>query len=219
MFSSNLTHAQAAATCLCCLQPYTRVEATKLNYTERYHAYCFSSCAGRHWLAHCQSTSKRKRRHSLLGDLYAEFRSDTTSKPTFIAWMDLARGKVRVYQKRADSGIVAATSLGPFFPRVAEILDKAYQSNNIANPGPRSTAPHHAVDWYRVPMVSSLVENGADYSTISKIGEISHRAISLGQDDIAHNSNDSNQASSVTQMSAEVAPEVTLISRLRAMKG
>ena len=186
MFSDSIAHAQAAETCLSCLQPNARPAASKI-YDGKYDAYFFSSYACRYWLAHCLSTSKDERLRGHLGELFAEFISDTELKPTFIAWMNLCRRENQVYQKCTDVETIASAPLGPFFSRLAELVDKAYQSGNTRIPGAKSTALHHAVDWNSIPMVSLLVENGADVNVVSNAGETPfHRAVSLGYDDIAN---------------------------------
>ena len=186
MFSDSVAHAQAAETCLSCLQPNARLEASKI-YDGKYDAYFFSSYAGRYWLAHCLSTSKDERQHGRLGELFAEFLSETEPKPTFIAWMNHCRRENQVYQRCTDFETIASASLGPFFSRLAELVKNAYQSGNMRIPGAKPTALHHAVDWNSILMVSLLVENGADVNVVSTAGETPfHRAVSLGYDDIAN---------------------------------
>ncbi len=186
MFSDSVIHAQAAEICLSCLQPNARLEARRV-YKDRYNSYFFSSYADRYWLAHCQSISEDEGQNGLLGELYSEFFSDKNSKPVFIAWMDFCRNSNEAYQRRADDEIIASAPLGPFFSKLADILGNAYHSGKKENPGPQSTALHHAVEWNCNPMVLLLVENGADVHAVSKSGETPfHRAVSLGYDDIAN---------------------------------
>lgn len=101
--------------------------------------------------------------------------------------MNLCRREYQVYQKRADIETVASAPLGRIFFRLAELVDKAYQSGNMWILGAKSTALHHAVAWNSIPMVSLLVENGTDVNVFSNAGETPfHRALSLGYDDIAN---------------------------------
>ena len=185
MFSDTRTHAQAAETCLSCLQPNARLEASKM-YKGRFDAYFFSGYAGRFWLAHCRSTSEEERRYGLLGELYAEFLSDAESKPIFIAWMDFCRSNNEVYQERTDIEIQASAPLGPLFSRLAKLLHGTYHSGTLGRTGPQPTALHHAVEWNSILMVSLLIGNGANIDAVGGSGGTPyHRAVILGHDDIA----------------------------------
>ena len=228
MFSDSLTHAQAAETCLSCLQPSSRAEAEKI-YGKKFDAYTFSGYAGRYWLAHCRSTSEDERQRGLLGELYTEFVSDTKPKPTFIAWMDFVRSHDPIYQGRVDTQVTASARLGPFFLGLAELLNKNYKSSDGYVPGRRSSALHHAVEWNSIAMVALLVENGADVNTVSKDGITPyHLAVRLRYNDIAtflvQHGSDAQSMDRIEPESHKSLQEpfpptmLALLSRLRASK-
>ena len=227
-FSDNLAHAQAAETCLSCLQPNAPSEAERF-YEKKYDTYFFSSYAGRFWLAHCQSTTEDERQNGVMGELYAEFLSDTKSKPTFIAWMDICCSSNEVYQRLIYNQVMASASLSPFFSRLAELLHNAYQSSQGKIPVFESTALHHAVQWNSMPMVSLLVESGANVNAVSRTGETPfHKAMKLGYNDIAtflveHGSltHEVNfiEPTSTESLEGPFPPAIrTLVSRLRSAK-